>query len=100
MPSQIQNLETELGRALERLKHFREFTGALNYAGLKILLESKPEESVAQVAVRDSTGHFYRGRIDGVRPGGESFEVLADDGELVHGVTAEQIIAVRIQDKP
>jgi hypothetical protein len=99
MPSQIQNLETELGRALEMLKHFREFTGALDNAALKILIENKPERSVAQVAVRDSTGHFYRGRIEGIRPGGESFEVLTDNGELVPGVTAKQVIAVRIQDK-
>jgi hypothetical protein len=99
MPSQIQNLETELGRALEMLKHFREFAGALDNAALKILIENKPERSVAQVAVRDSTGHFYRGRIEGIRPGGESFEVLTDNGELVPGVTAKQVIAVRIQDK-
>jgi hypothetical protein len=95
----MQILETELGRTLEKLKYFREFTGALDYTALKILIENKPEGSVAQVAVRDSTGHFYRGHIEGIRPGGESFEVLADGGELVPGVTAKQIIAVRIQDK-
>jgi hypothetical protein len=99
MPSQVQKLELELERTLEMLRHFREFTGALNYKALKIMVENKPEDSVAEVAVRDVTGHFYRGRIEGIRPGGGPFEVLADDGELVSGVTAEQIVAVRIQDK-
>lgn len=99
MPSQVQTLEMELERTLEMLRHFREFTGALDYRALKILVENKPEDSVTRVAVRDITGHFYRGRIEKIRPGGGSFEVLADDGELVPGVTAEQIVAVRIQDK-
>lgn len=100
MPSQIGKLENELKRTLEMLSHFREFTGALNYPALKILVENKPENAVIRVAVREVNGHFYRGRIEGIRPGGGSFEVLADDGELVPGVTAEQIVAVRIQDKP
>lgn len=99
MPSQVQKLELELERTLEILRYFREFTGALNHKALKILVENKPEGSVTEVAVRDVTGHFYRGRIKGIRPGGGSFEVLADDGELVPGVIAEQIVAVRIQDK-
>ncbi|MFE0472662.1 hypothetical protein ACFW2V_13705 [Streptomyces sp. NPDC058947] len=99
MPNQIQTLKAELERTLEVLRRFQEFTGAVNYNGLKILVENKPEGATVSVAVRDCTGHFYRGRIEGIRPGGGSFEVLADDGELVPGVTAEQIIAVRIQDK-
>lgn len=99
MPSQISKLEDELENTLAMLKHFREFNGALNYSALKILVENKPEGAVVRVAVRDVTGHFYRGEIQRIRPGGGSFEVLADDRELVPGVTAEQIVAVRIRDK-
>lgn len=99
MPSQVQKLELELERTLEMIRHFREFTGALNYTALKILVENKPEGSVAKVAVRDTTGHFYRGEIAAINPSGGTLDVLADDGELVAGLLVERIVAVRIQDK-
>jgi len=95
MSNQIQRLKLELERTLEMLGHFQEFAGALNYTALALLVESKSKDDVIRVAVRDVSGHFYRGKIEGIPPGGGSFMVLADDGELVRGVTAERIVSVR-----
>lgn len=102
MSNALTRLESELERTLGAIKFFREFNGALNYEALKVLFEAtrtNEGERVLKVAVRDVTGHFFRGRITAIREGGGSFEVRADDDDLVPGVTAEQIIAARIQDR-
>lgn len=99
MPSQFVSLENELKQMLATLENFKEFKGAVDYPALKLLFEGKGDGQELDVAVRDVTGHFYRGRINAALPDEVAFEVLALDGEFVSGVKAEQIIAVRIRDK-
>lgn len=99
MASQLTHLENELKRMLVILDQFKDFNGAVDYPALKLLFEGKGEGQELDVAVRDITGHFYRGRVNAVLPDEVAFEVLALDGEFVSGVKAEQIIGVRIQDK-
>jgi len=100
MAGSIGDLKRELERTIQALEFFKDFTGAMNYAALKLLFESKPAGWELNVAVRDITGTFYRGRIESIRRGGGSFAVLCDDGELVSGVTAESVIAVRAVARP
>lgn len=100
MASEMRRLRNELENTLEMLRHLDDFSGgAVNFAALSVLFNSKPENTVLKVAVRDLTEHFFRGEIVAVNPNGGTADVLAEDGELVSGMPAERIIAVRIQDK-
>jgi hypothetical protein len=100
MSGHIEQLRMDLEKTLISLDAFRDFVGALDSTSLEILfkaVEAGPEGRSLNVAVRDSTGFFYRGRLVGHSESG-SFSVRADDGELVHGIPAHCIVAARIQD--
>lgn len=95
MAGEMQRLEEDLSRALQALKGFKEFKGALDFPALSVLFWGASGVHI-NVAIRDDTGCFYRGRVTALRENSETFTVLADDGELVNGLTTASIIAVRM----
>lgn len=100
MSNEMQRLQAELERTLAMLKDFQKsFNGALNPRALSILFANKSKTSVLAVGVRDITGYFYRGEVTAVQADGETFDVVADDGELVTKVPVGRIVAVQMKDK-
>ena len=97
----LQNLQDELARALEMIKHFNDQPGVMNGAAIaRLALRAGANEKVT-VTVKEQrpNGAFYRGVIVGVNSCGERFDVIADDGELVPGVPCRNFIQVNLVEK-
>jgi hypothetical protein len=99
MPNALTRLEGELTQILTVIRELREFRGAINFPALQVLFTTKSENQRLEVAMIDVTGHFFRGHVSGINPDGGTFDVLADDGELVYGMTADRIVSVQLADK-
>jgi hypothetical protein len=95
----IGRLKNELELAASALKGFEEFSSPVNHAAVEILQDNRPDGWIVRVAVREDHGTFYRGRITGQSARG-NWVVLADDGELVHEVTADTFVSVRLVPRP
>lgn len=91
-------LKGALEQMLLELEIFEEFRSPVNFAAVKVMFENKPEGADVRVAVREDGGVFYRGTVSHVRA--TSFSVLADDGELVFGVTADMFVSAMLVEKP
>jgi hypothetical protein len=102
----IGKLKGELDRASTMLGILEDgFRSPVNQAAVAAIWGAAGDGWIVRVAVREEGEHgaFYRGRITrpssarGTRGG---WEVLADDGELVHGVNASTFVSVLLeQDK-
>lgn len=94
--TQLGTLRDDLEQALSSLKSFDDFRSPLNEAAARIMYENLPDGMTVKVAIRDPGGLFYRGKIYSMRPDGTSFGILADDGDLVYGVTARMFVSVMV----
>lgn len=95
----IGRLREELSKAAGALALFEDFRSPVNHAVIAALWGAKGENEIIQVAVQEYTGTFYRGRI--LEPSArEGWVVLADDNDLVPGVTADMFVSVRLVPKP
>lgn len=94
----INRLVHELEQAASRLKGFEDFRSPVNHAVVVAVWEGANNWSnrTVKVAVREDHGTFYRGRITGTSANG-NWDVLADDGELVSGVTADMFVSIRLE---
>lgn len=100
----IGRLKAELNRAAAALASFDEFRSPVNQAAVVAIWGAAGDGWIVRVAVREEGEHgvFYQGRI--TRPSArgtwEGWEVLADDGELVHEVNANMFVSVRLIAAP
>lgn len=92
----INRLVHELEQAASRLKGFEDFRSPVNHAVVAATWVAREGDQVVKVAIREDHGTFYRGRIVGVGTRG-GWDVLADDGELVSGVTADMFVSIRLE---
>jgi hypothetical protein len=99
MTGPVDRLERHLQETLEAIRGLKDGRNAVNFPALHLLFTAKSENQRLYVTALDSTGFFFRGLVMDVDAGRERFSVLADDGEVVSGMDAGQILAVRIQDK-
>ncbi len=97
----IGRLQTELKKAAAVLASFEDFRSPVNQAAVAAIWNAAGEGWIVRVAVREAGEHgaFYHGRI--TRPSArgmwEGWEVLADDGELVHEVSATSFVSVLLE---
>lgn len=97
----INRLVHELEQAARTLKGFEDFRSPVNHAVVAAVWEAANNwtDRIVTVAIREDHGTFYRGRITGTSANG-NWEVLADDGELVAGVTADTFVSIRLEVVP
>jgi hypothetical protein len=95
----VGRLKNELERAAAALKAFEDFRSPVNQAVVEIIQDNRPDGWIVRVAIREDHGTFYQGRITGQSARG-NWVVLTDDGELVHEVTADMFVSVRLVPKP
>lgn len=94
----IEKLKRQLEEAVIELKKFDDFRSVVNHDLVALVWDSKNDRETVKVAVLDYTGHFYRGWIEGRSTSSEgSWDILADDGELISGVSATSFVAVRLE---
>lgn len=97
----IEKLKKQLKKTVAELENFDDFNSPVNNSLVSLAWGSKGLQEFIRVAVLDYTGHFYRGRIEGRSTKTEgSWDIRADDGELVPGVSAHRFVAVRLEVKP
>lgn len=98
-PTHIGRLRDELRKAADVLAVFEDFRSPVDQAVVAAVWSSKGDDEIVQVAVREYTGTFYRGRI--VEPSAKGgWVVLADDNDLVPSVSATTFVSIRLVPRP
>lgn len=99
--TEIGRLRSELLKAAAALETFEEFRSPVNQAVVVAVWAAKRDDEIVQVAVRESrTGIFYRSQIIDPSARSDGWVVLADDREVVPGVSADMFAAIKVVPKP
>lgn len=96
--TKIGKLKARLEGAALELAKFDDFLSPVNDRLVALVWNSKQDSEIVKVAALDCTGHFYRGRIANRSTiTKDSWDILADDCEMVFGVPAASFVALRLE---